>query len=75
MVAINNKIVGALVTFHGFDGKDYPALVSRVSRKVATVQYRVYVGGLNRRNVTAYVSDPARLTVGHPDHPIELTQF
>lgn len=58
---LTGKLVGTPVTFHGHDGKDYPAMVARVRKGIATIHYYAYVGGLNRRQVTAYVDDPSRL--------------
>lgn len=59
---ISKSLAGKLLTFYGFDGKEYPAMVTRVARGVATIAYQVYVGGA-ARVVTAYIEDARRLSL------------
>jgi hypothetical protein len=59
----NASLAGKFVTFHGFDGRDYSAYVSRVSRGVAIITYAVFHRSINGEMVTAYVQDASRLEV------------
>lgn len=59
---IPRALAGRDVTFHGYDGRDYPARVARVRRGVATVAYTVAGVGA----VTAYISDARRLEARAP---------
>lgn len=65
-MTINKALKGQSVTFHGHDGNDYTALVYAVRKGIATIRYYAYVGGLNRRMVTAYVEDGSRLSPIQP---------
>jgi len=57
---LTRRLVNTLVVFHGYDGTDYTAFVTKIRNGVATLTYNVWLTG-QKRVVTAYISDAARI--------------
>ena len=58
----DSRLIGQRATWHGYDNRDYPAIITNVRRGWVTLEYPVNFGGIERL-VTARTDTTARFTV------------
>jgi hypothetical protein len=60
---ITKALAGKLVTFQGYDNREYSAYVDCVAHGVAVITYPVFDRSIHGRMVVAYIADASRLAV------------